>query len=98
MLSTTLGRFRIIATLEGISFLFLLFVAMPLKYAAGYPLAVKYTGWVHGVLFVQYLIFLFMVWSEYQWTLWQIVKAFLASLIPFGTFCMDREWKKGEKQ
>ena len=98
MLSTTLGRFRLIATLEGMSFLFLLFIAMPLKYVAGYPLVVKYTGWVHGVLFVQYCIFLFMVWSEYSWSFFSLVKAFLASLIPFGTFYMDREWKKIENK
>lgn len=93
-LHTTLGKFRLIALLEGISFLVLLFIAMPLKYAAGLPLAVKYTGWVHGVLFVQYVVFLFMVWMEYKWTFWDAVKAFAASLVPFGTFYMDKHWKK----
>jgi integral membrane protein len=93
-LHTALGRFRLIALLEGVSFLVLLCIAMPLKYAAGYPDAVKYTGWVHGVLFVLYTFLLLLVWKQYNWRFSKVIVAFAASLIPFGTFILDRSIKK----
>lgn len=83
------GRFRAVALLEGISFLFLLFVAMPLKYWAGMPLLVKYTGWAHGILFVLYVVSLLEVSLKLRWSLLVTALAFLASLLPFGTFIMD---------
>ncbi len=92
--NSTLGKFRLIALLEGISFLALLFIAMPLKYGAGMPLAVKYTGWAHGVLFVLYVILLIQVWIEYNWKFTKVILAFFASLLPFGTFVLDRKLKK----
>jgi len=92
--NSTLGKFRLIALLEGISFLVLLFIAMPLKYGAGMPLAVKYTGWAHGVLFVLYVILLIQVWIEYNWKFTKVILAFVASLLPFGTFVLDRNLKK----
>ncbi|CAN5423219.1 DUF3817 domain-containing protein [soil metagenome] len=92
--STALGRFRLIALLEGISFLVLLCIAMPLKYIAGYADAVKYTGWVHGVLFVLYMFLLLQVWKQDKWRFGKVVFAFVASLIPFGTFVLDNRIKK----
>jgi integral membrane protein len=92
--NSTLGKFRLVALLEGISFLVLLFIAMPLKYGADMPLAVKYTGWAHGVLFVLYVILLIQVWIEYNWKFTKVVLAFIASLLPFGTFVLDRNLKK----
>ena len=91
--SSALGRFRFIAILEGISFLILLFIAMPLKYVAGKPEFVKYVGWAHGVLFVLYLIFLLQAWTKQQWKFGKVIKAFVASLLPFGTFVMDKQLK-----
>lgn len=93
-LSSTLGRFRLVALLEGISFIVLLFVAMPLKYIAGLPLAVKYTGWAHGALFVFYFILLIQVWIEYNWKFTKVLGAFIASLLPFGTFVLDKKLKE----
>jgi integral membrane protein len=93
-LHTALGRFRLIALLEGVSFLVLLCIAMPLKYAAGYPDAVKYTGWVHGVLFVLYMFLLLLVWKQYNWKFSKVMVAFAASFIPFGTFILDKRIKK----
>ena len=55
MLSTPIGRLRLVGILEGISFLVLLGIAMPLKYLAGQPEAVKVVGWAHGALFVLYV-------------------------------------------
>lgn len=93
-LTSTLGRFRLVALLEGLSFLILLFIAMPLKYLSHLPMAVKYVGWAHGILFVAYLILLTQVWMEYNWKLKKVILAFIASLLPFGTFVLDRQLKK----
>lgn len=92
----TFGWFRKIALAEGVSFLVLLFIAMPLKYFANYPMAVKIVGSLHGVLFVAFILFAFVVKSEFNKNLAWVVKAFAASVIPFGTFIMDKQWKKEE--
>ena len=89
-----MNTFRKIAFFEGVSFLLLLFIAMPLKYLAGFPLAVTIIGAIHGILFVA---FIFLAWEvktslKKSWT-W-LGKAFLASILPFGTFVMDKEWRK----
>lgn len=91
---TALVRFRWIAIIEGISYLFLLFIAMPLKYFADMPLAVKYSGWVHGILFVAFGALLIQVWIENKWRFGKTTLAFLSSLIPFGTFIFDKQIKK----
>ncbi len=89
-----LNRFRWIAIVEGVSYLLLVFVAMPLKYFADQPLPVKYLGWAHGVLFVAFCILLLGAWAERKWSFWKATLAFLSSLVPFGTFIFDREIKK----
>ncbi len=93
LLSTTLGRFRLIAIIEGISYLVLLFIAMPLKYMVDMPMAVKITGSVHGFLFVAFMVFLLLAWVQYKWSFGKATLAFLSSLIPFGTFVFDRKIK-----
>jgi integral membrane protein len=92
--NSTLGRFRLIAILEGVSYLILLGIAMPLKYFVQLPDAVRYTGWIHGVLFVLYIILLLKVWSQYRWSFGKVLLAFIASLLPFGTFVLDSKLKK----
>ena len=94
LVHTLMGKFRLVAIAEGFSYLFLLLIAMPLKYFAGYPAVVKYGGWVHGVLFVAYCVLLLQVWIRYKWTFTRVVMAFAASLLPFGTFVLDRQLKK----
>ena len=81
--------FRIVAIAEGISFLILLFIAMPLKYFAELPKAVLYTGWVHGILFVAFCVLLLLVKIKYNWNFKRALIAFVASLLPFGTFVLD---------
>lgn len=93
-MKNALNRFRLIALLEGISFVVLLFIAMPLKYFADWPLAVKYTGWMHGVLFMLYIVALAHAALVYRWSFFKIVAAFIASLIPFGTFYLDSRLQK----
>jgi integral membrane protein len=87
---TALRRLRLVALLEGSSFLVLLFIAMPLKYLAGLPLAVRITGSVHGLLFLLFLAALYRAARERDWPLRRSLLAFVASIVPFGTFVFDR--------
>lgn len=88
------ATFRKIALMEGISFLVLLFIAMPLKYLANLPLAVTIVGGLHGVLFIAFLYLAWEVRSDYKKDFIWLVKAFLASILPFGTILMDKQWKQ----
>lgn len=92
----TFSWFRKIAFAEGVSFLVLLLVAMPLKYFAGLPMAVTVIGGLHGLLFVSFIILAYLVKEEQNKSWLWVGKAFLASILPFGTFIMDKEWKKEE--
>lgn len=85
---------RRVGKLEGVSFLVLLGIAMPLKYLAGLPLAVKIVGWAHGVLFVWFLIALFGAWRRAKLTLAQTLMVFVAALLPFGPFVIDRRLER----
>lgn len=87
---SVLRRFRVIAICEGISFLVLLFIAMPLKYFAGYPQAVLVAGWIHGLLFIAYMIAGLDIKATYQWGFRKTFIAVIAALIPFGPFVLDR--------
>ena len=87
---TAIGRVRAVGMLEGISFIVLMGIAMPLKYFTNIPLAVTYTGWIHGVLFIAYAVVVFMAWTDRKITFGRAVAAFFASLIPFGPFVLDR--------
>ena len=82
---------RLSALLEGISFILLLFIAMPIKYMAGIPEFVKYIGWAHGILFVWYVISVMMARSEYNFNLNQTAIALAGSVLPFGTFYADKK-------
>jgi integral membrane protein len=84
---------RIIGNIEGVSYLILLFIAMPLKYAYDMPMAVKITGMAHGVLFVAYCMVLALCMKKFSWKLGFGVYLFIATLIPFGTFVTDRKLK-----
>lgn len=93
-MNKTYTWFRKIALAEGVSFLVLLLIAMPLKYMAGYPMATMIAGSLHGVLFIAFLIMGWEVKKEFKRDWRWFGKAFLASILPFGTFVLDREWKK----
>jgi integral membrane protein len=96
-MATTLKKFRITALLEGISFLVLLGIAMPLKYVYGMPMAVRVAGMLHGVLFLAFVFYLMMVRSEKKWDNRKTFMAFVASLLPFGTFVLDAKVLKKEE-
>lgn len=90
--------FRAIGIAEGISFLVLLLIAMPLKYYMDMPAAVKYTGWIHGLLFIAYVIAVLACARVMRWGLFKVLIALGASLIPFGTFVLDIELKRRQKE
>jgi integral membrane protein len=82
---------RILGNIEGISYLLLLGVAMPMKYYFEMPMAVKITGMAHGVLFVAYCLLLVACMKKFNWSLKLGAYLFIATLIPFGTFVSDRK-------
>lgn len=90
------GRVRLFGMAEGVSFLLLLFVAMPLKYFADQPLAVRYVGWAHGLLFIILLLALFAAWRRRMLTTGQSALVVLAALLPFGPFLIDRRLSRTE--
>ena len=90
-MKTSIGRLRLTGFLEGWSFLILLCVAMPLKYYADIPSVNKVVGMLHGVLFIAYIYFVYEASSEDKWSLKEIILSLLASLIPFGTFYVDKK-------
>ncbi len=94
----TFSWFRKVAFAEGISFLVLLFIAMPLKYLADTPIGVTIIGGLHGVLFVAFAILANEVRGDYKKDFKWLAKAMLASILPFGTFVMDKQWKKEEAE
>jgi len=88
--TSTLKLFRNTAVIEGISTVILFCIAMPLKYLADMPLAVTYVGWLHGILVMVYLYLLGACWFTYRWKFGRVVTFFLASLIPFAPFWVER--------
>lgn len=84
--------FRIIALLEGVSYILLLFIATPIKYLSNDPQYVKLLGMPHGILFMAYVVIAVLISSDMKWptrTLWIVL---LASVIPFGTFYVDKKY------
>lgn len=89
MKNDTFSRFRIISIIEGLSYLLLVFIAMPLKYMFDYPLAVKIVGMSHGVLFILFFVALVMAMNKYKWKFLGF-QLFVYSLIPFGFILIER--------
>ncbi len=84
--------FRIVALLEGLSYIALLFIGVPFKYLAGDPQYVKMLGMPHGMLFMGYLVLAYLIKEEMQWTKKEFRIVLLASIIPFGTFIVERKY------
>ncbi|MFB9057810.1 DUF3817 domain-containing protein [Mariniflexile ostreae] len=86
--------FRWIALLEGLSYILLLFIATPIKYLLDDPQYVKLLGMPHGILFVAYVALAFLFKKDFNWTNKQFGWVLLASILPFGTFYIDRKYLK----
>ena len=91
-----IGTFRMTALAEGVSFLTLLFIAMPMKYFMGMPEVVRVVGTIHGVLFLLYVGLLAMLHVRQRWSAMFSLYAFVASVIPFGTFVLDKHLRGKE--
>jgi integral membrane protein len=94
--ATAVDRFRIVAFWEGISYLLLLFVAMPLKYGLGMDMAVRVVGMAHGVLFLAYIATLALAASRLGAGLSFV--AFVMSLVPGGTFWLEKRLRQNERE
>ena len=92
----SIRNLRIVGITEGISFLVLLLIAMPLKYYFNYPLAVKWVGSAHGALFILYLLAVVLAIRAMDWGVSGVLLALLASLVRGGTFILDRSLRKRE--
>ncbi len=89
-----LSIFAKISWFEGVSFLLLLLIAMPLKYLFDLPLAVKYVGWIHGAVFVMYAFQLLYVGIELKWKFSKIVLYGICSLLPLAPFWVEKKVKE----
>jgi integral membrane protein len=89
-----LNSFRVVALLEGVSFILLLFIATPIKKWAHNPMFVELLGMPHGILFLVYIVLAIMVGKKLKWNTKTLVIVLVASLIPFGTFYIDNKYLK----
>ncbi len=87
-----LAFFKKTALLEGLSLLALLFFAMPMKYFAGQEIYVKTIGMAHGILFIAYIVMAVILKFSLNWNTRQFIIICLASVIPFGTFYVEKKY------
>lgn len=87
-------QFKTIAILEGISFLVLLGIAMPLKYVYGHQEATQAVGMAHGLLFIAYVLMVVLIRKQLNWNYKTTFLALAASVLPFGPFVVDRKLLK----
>ena len=97
MTQTPIGRLRLVGRLEGISFLVLLGIAMPLKYVWGLPLAVRVVGLIHGVLFIWFCGVLLNTKDAAGWNLKKAGRILIAALLPFGPFLIDGSLRREDE-
>ena len=89
------NTFRVISILEGLSYIVLLFIAVPIKYLDNDESYVKMFGMPHGLLFVAYIVLAYLIKDDLKWnskTFWAVLAA---SIIPFGTFYIDKKYLRG---
>lgn len=84
--------FRLITLLEGLSYILLLCIAVPLKYWGGDESWVKLLGMPHGLLFMAYIVLALFLREDYQWVIKETFIVLLASIVPFGTFYVDKKY------
>ena len=86
--------FRLVAFLEGLSYILLLLVAVPIKYSSGEAFFVKMLGMPHGIIFVLYIAIALVLRIDNQWIKNNFLAVLIASVIPFGTFVVDFKFKQ----
>ncbi len=92
VVDTSVKTFKIISTLEALSFLLLLGIAMPLKYIWEMPQMVQTVGMTHGVLFLLYIAGTVYISQKLNWSFKKLAIAVLCSVIPFGPFYVERKY------
>lgn len=98
MLKTQIGRLRAVGMLEGLSFIILLGIAMPLKYMMDMPMAVRIVGTAHGILFVAFCYVLLQTMISRGWSIMKAAGVFAAAVVPFGPFLIDGRLKREDEQ
>ena len=86
--------YRLTAFLEGVSYILLLFIAVPIKYLLNEALYVKILGMPHGILFILYVLLSIIAKIKYNWNFRKFFVISIASLVPFGTFYIDKKYLK----
>jgi len=84
--------FRIVALLEGFSYLVLLLIAMPLKYIWHMEEYVQNVGMAHGILFILYILMAIFLYKKRLWSQKELIIILLGSVVPFGAFYVDRKY------
>jgi len=82
---------RKLALVEGISFLVILFITMPLKYMMDTPGPNKVLGMIHGLLFIIYLVYLVYMWANRKWSFKVLFWGLAASIVPFLVFWVEKK-------
>lgn len=90
---STINTFKTINTLEGVSFLLLLFIAMPAKHLFGMPMAVTVAGWTHGLLFIAYIMAAYRLAEELNWSDRDTLRVVIAGMLPFAFLYVNRKVK-----
>ncbi len=97
MLRSPLGRLRIVSLMEGVSYILLLGIAMPLKYLADQPEAVRVVGSLHGALTILFVLAVAHVWLARRWSIVRVAIALIASVIPFGAFALEASLRREDR-
>ena len=93
-MTNPISMLRKAALIEGVSFLLLLGIAMPLKYIWDMPMAVKLVGWAHGLLFMWLCLLLLVALKVARWPILRALEVFIAALLPFGPFLLDKRMRR----
>ncbi len=96
-LRSPLGRLRVVSLMEGVSYLLLLGIAMPLKYLAEQPEAVQVVGSLHGALTILFVLAVAHVWLARRWSIVRVAIALIASVIPFGAFALEASLRREDQ-
>ncbi|MBZ0326265.1 MAG: DUF3817 domain-containing protein [Altibacter sp.] len=91
-MDTSVKTFKIISTLEAISFLVLLGIAMPLKYIWDMPQYVQVVGMAHGILFILYIAGAYVMYQKLNWSFQTLGIVILCSVLPLGPFYAERKY------
>lgn len=96
LLTSPIGRFRLISVLEALSFIYLLFCSIYLKRMLGDAEAIRTPGMIHGVLFCIYCVAIYQAMESAKWSLKKTFLIFLTSLVPIVPFFIEA-WLKREQ-